>query len=70
MKFFFFIKIHLVIRRRSRKLGEPRRLGIDGERERLELELPLELRDDLLDALLDDREELEKLLLLRLVELN
>lgn len=57
------------MRRRSRKLGEPWRRGIEGERDLLEAEL-LELeRDERLDALLDERNELEKLRRLRLVEL-
>lgn len=51
-----------MIRRLSRKLGEPWRLGIDGERDLLEAELLDVEREDLLDTLLDDRDELEKLL--------
>lgn len=52
---------YLVIRLRSKKLGEPRRLGIDGDRERDldrdDAELPLlELRDD---ELFDDRLDAE-----------
>lgn len=52
---------YLVIRLRSRKLGEPRRLGIDGDRERDfdldDAELPLlELLDE---ELFDDRLELD-----------
>lgn len=56
-----------MIRRLSRKLGEPWRRGIEGDRDLLDPEL-LELeREDRLDPLLEDREELEKLLRLRLV---
>lgn len=52
----------LVIRRLSKKLGEPWRRGIDGERDLLETELLDVEREDLLETLLDDRDELEKLL--------
>lgn len=52
---------YLVIRRLSRKLGEPWRRGIDGERDLLEAELLDVEREDLLETLLDDRDELEKL---------
>lgn len=51
-----------MIRRLSRKLGEPCRRGIDGERDLLEAELLDDEREDLLETLLDDRDELEKLL--------
>lgn len=51
-----------MIRRLSKKLGEPWRRGIDGDRDLLEAEeLDVE-REDLLETLLDDLDELEKLL--------
>lgn len=53
---------YLVIRRLSRKLGEPWRRGIDGERDLLEAELLEVEREDRLETLLDDLDELEKLL--------
>lgn len=53
---------YLVIRRLSRKLGEPCRRGIDGERDLLEAELLEIEREDRLETLLDDLDELEKLL--------
>lgn len=56
-----------MIRRLSRKLGEPWRRGIDGDRDILECELLEDDRDDRDERLLDDRDELEKLLRLRLV---
>lgn len=49
--------LHLVIRRRSRKLGEPLRRGIDGERLRLDLR-PEDLR--LLELELDEEEDEER----------
>lgn len=58
-----------MIRRLSRKLGDPWRRGIEGERDLLEAELLEVDREDLLETLLDDRDELEKLLRLCLVEL-
>lgn len=64
-----FYNTYLVIRRLSKKLGEPWRRGIDGERDLLETELLDVEREDLLETLLDDRDELEKLLRLCL-ELN
>lgn len=59
------VRVHdtyLVIRRLSRKLGEPWRRGIDGERDLLLAELLEVEREDLLETLLDDLDELEKLL--------
>lgn len=53
---------YLVIRRLSKKLGEPWRRGIDGDRDLLEAELLDVEREDLLETLLDDLDELEKLL--------
>lgn len=51
------LALRLVIRRRSRKLGEPCRRGIDGDRDRELLRL-LELLDDELCDLERDRERL------------
>lgn len=56
-----------MIRRLSRKLGEPCRRGIDGDRDALDWELLDDDRDDRDETLLDDRDELEKLLRLLLV---
>ena len=59
-----------MIRRRSRKLGEPWRRGMEGERDRLEPELLEDKRDDRIEPLLEDLDELVKLLRLRRVELE
>lgn len=43
---------HLVIRRRSKKLGDPRRRGIDGDLEDLDdrLDAPLQLKELLIKS--------------------
>lgn len=58
------------MRRRSRKLGEPWRRGMEGERDLFDSELLEIERDERLDPLLEDRDELEKLPLLKCAELN
>lgn len=47
---------HLVIRRLSRKLGEPRRRGMEGEREP-DCEVPEPLLDELPELLRDEQLE-------------
>lgn len=68
IKFISRIDVYLVMRRLLKKLGDPWRLGIEGDRVLLRECSDSELLDDeredrlLFDALLDDRDELEKLL--------
>lgn len=54
--YYLFIVGHLVIRRLSRKLGEPRRRGIEGEREP-DCEVPEPLLDELPELLRDEQLE-------------
>lgn len=56
---YFFESLYLVIRLRSRKLGEPVRRGIEGERDRLLFEGGAEVSDDL-DESEDEESELEE----------
>lgn len=55
----YIILVHLVMRRLSRKLGEPRRRGMEGEREP-DCEVPEPLLDELPELLREEQLEREE----------
>lgn len=55
----YIILVHLVMRRLSRKLGEPRRRGMEGEREP-DCDVPEPLLDELPELLREEQLEREE----------